>query len=324
MWRNRGTMLSLSDFREKQILFIKTERKSIDKIKFWNDNIKFTRDGKTINQVSCHKVFAVFIIGDISITSEIIKKCGKYGISVHLLSYGLEEYASFAPESEGNYLLRAMQYKANSKKDLTVSKYLVRNKILNQMLQLSKKDSDLNTIFESIDLAKTNKVLLGIEGNVSKMYFSTIFADIGWTKRIPRAKIDINNLLLDIGYYYLFNFIDSLLRSYGFDTFKGFYHKTFFQRKSLTCDVMEPFRVIIDRQLIKSFNLKQINPNDFYCKNGIWQVKKGQSTKYSAIFVNAVLSQKDEIHTYVKRFYRFVINKDDEMPFYKLPGRLKK
>ena len=52
---------------------------------------------------------------------------------------------------------------------------------------------------------------------------------------------------MDIGYTYLFNFIDALLRLYGFDTYLGFYHKEFYQRKSLVCDVVEPFRCIIDK-----------------------------------------------------------------------------
>ena len=56
-----------------------------------------------------------------------------------------------------------------------------------------------------------------------------------------------------------FNCMDSLLRLYGFDTYKGFYHKLFFQRKSLACDVMEPFRCVIDKQILKAFNLGQID-----------------------------------------------------------------
>lgn len=317
-------MLSLPDFKEKQILFIKTERKTKDKIKFWNSNIKFTRDGKTINQVSCYKIFAVFIIGDLSITSEIIKKCGQYGISIHLLDYGLEEYASFAPESEGNYLLRSIQYQTNDENDLLISKNIVHNKAINQISQLTNCSFNSNKIIKAISNAKSNKELLGIEGSLSKIYFGRIFAKMDWKRRVPRARQDINNLLLDIGYFYLFNFIDAILRSYGFDTYKGFYHKLFFQRKSLACDIMEPFRVVIDRQLVKSFNLRQINIKDFSCKNGVWRIKPGRSVEYSTLFMNAILNRKEDIHGYVKGFYRFLLGKEKQMPFFTITKGIKK
>ena len=318
-------MLSLPDFKEKQILFIKTERKTKDKIKFWNNNIKFTRDGKTINQISCHKIFAVFIIGDLSITSEIIKKCGQYGISIHLLDYGLERYASFAPESEGNYLLRSVQYHSSNENDLCISKDIVSNKAINQISQFVDNDGfDTKKIINAIENAKSNKELLGIEGSLSKIYLKRVFAKMLWKRRVPRARNDINNLLLDIGYFYLFNFTDAILRSYGFDTYKGFYHKLFYQRKSLACDIMEPFRPIIDRQLVKSFNLCQINSQDFSIKNGVWQIKQGRSLKYSTIFMNAILDQKGEMHSYIKGFYRFLMRKEKRMPFYKIAKRIKK
>jgi len=46
-------MLSLPDFREKQILFIIPEHGGENKIRLWNDNIRFEVDGKIINQLSC-------------------------------------------------------------------------------------------------------------------------------------------------------------------------------------------------------------------------------------------------------------------------------
>ena len=73
---------------------------------------------------------------------------------------------------------------------------------------------------------------------------------------------------MDIGYTQIFNFIDSILRLYGFDTYKGVYHKLFFARKSLACDIEEPFRSIIDKALLKAHNLNQINPDDFVFEKG--------------------------------------------------------
>jgi len=122
--------------------------------------------------------------------------------------------------------------------------------------------------------------------------------------RKPRCKNDILNLLLDIGYHYLFNFIEANLELYGFDTYCGVYHKFFFQRKSLVCDIIEPFRCIIDRRLRKSFNLNQINPDDFGFKNGQYFIKREFNKKYTKIFLKEILKHKEPIFLYAQTYYR--------------------
>ena len=77
----------------------------------------------------------------------------------------------------------------------------------------------LQGTIKDIQLASDFNSLLGIEGNMAKLYFGTLFQSHNWNGRTPRAKTDITNLLLDIGYTYLFNFVDSLLKLYGFDTY---------------------------------------------------------------------------------------------------------
>ncbi len=84
-------------------------------------------------------------------------------------------------------------------------------------------------------------VLLGVEGSASRIYFKAFFEEFGWRSRCPRAKQDRLNLLLDIGYSQLFYFIETLLHLYGFDVYKGVYHQTFYQRKSLVCDFSRTF-----------------------------------------------------------------------------------
>lgn len=75
-------MLSLPDFKQKQILFINTllhEGKS--SIRLLNENIVYSKDEKIINRISCHKAFAVFIIGDITLTSKLIQQANDFGVS---------------------------------------------------------------------------------------------------------------------------------------------------------------------------------------------------------------------------------------------------
>jgi CRISPR-associated protein Cas1 len=126
-------------------------------------------------------------------------------------------------------------------------------------------------------------------------------------------------VLFDIGYTYLFNFIDAHLRLYGFDTYKGFYHTEFYQRKSLVCDLVEPFRCIIDNTLRKAHNLKQFDLDDFEVKNNKYKLKRGCGKKYSKIFLMAIMGQKENIFTFVQTYYRAVMkNSTEKLPTFKI------
>ncbi len=50
--------------------------------------------------------------------------------------------------------------------------------------------------------------LLGIEGNAARYFFKECFREMNWMGRFPRTKRDINNTLLDMGYTFLFHFIE--------------------------------------------------------------------------------------------------------------------
>lgn len=127
---------------------------------------------------------------------------------------------------------------------------------------------------------------------------------------MPRTKLDITNLLMDIWYSFLYNFIESNLNLYGFDIYKGFYHKLFFERKSLVCDLVEPFRCIIDKQIKKMYNLSQINKDDFILSKGEYKLLLDNRNHYTRLLLNPILEYKEQIFYYVKNYYRAVIKED--------------
>jgi len=319
-------MLSLNDFKEKQILFIRNPENLEARIKFNNDNIVYTKSDGEINQLSCHKILAIFIIGDTSFTSVSIRKAVKFGISVFLMNRNFDTYAAIESKAEGNYFLRMKQYSV--KDEIGIAKNLVKNKLFN-LFSLVEKDkrcgqkindyaSLKKEIADKIKKARNEKELLGIEGNYTKKFFKIYFKELKWYKRMPRVKIDEYNLLLDIGYTFLLNFIDSLLRLYGFDVYKGFYHKLFFKRRSLSCDLIEPFRCIINKQLIKSYRLGQINKKDFKMVNGQYFLSYDKSEKYVKIFFEAIFNKKVEIFNYIYDFYRFIMDSKRNFPYFKI------
>lgn len=149
------------------------------------------------------------------------------------------------------------------------------------------------------------KSLLGVEGTASKRFFPVYFRNLDWQRREPRTKRDINNVLLDIGYTYLFYFVEAMTSLYGFDIYCGFYHTFFYQRKSLICDLVEPFRCIIDRCLRKAHNLGQIDESDFFFKNNQCNLSYKNQGKYTRIFFQEILEYKEDIFRFIQSYYRW-------------------
>lgn len=319
--------MSLPDFSYKQAVFYFSSHEK-SKLRFRADNLIIEdENGKVTLQHSCHRSFALFIIGSISLTHSIIQKAKQFGFPIILLSYNLRPYSYFSNRAEGNFLLRKKQYD-NSEKDLLIAQRIVQQKVANQITLLQKlryrseatnntinkiKSIDLNTIYDDGELR-------GKEGSVSKLFFPAYFNNMDWIRREPRTKRDIPNLLLDIGYTYMFYFVEALVGIYGFDPFCGVYHKFFYQRKSLICDLVEPFRCIIDQRLRKSYNLKQIDEKDFYVKNDQYILLYKKQSKYTKIFMKDILEHKEEIFLWVQSYYRwFMKDKEiDQFPKFEL------
>lgn len=305
--------MSFPDFQYKQIIFYFTGKD--DLLKFRADNIVITdKNNKVKQQHSCHKLFALFIVGNISITSVILAKAKKYGFPIILLSRNFKVNTIFNNMAEGNFILRKKQYSGNID-TLEIAKLLVEQKINNQIRLLKKlryRSEYDNIAIEKLEKlipkqAEDKHILLGMEGNAGRIFFQAYFRQLNWIRREPRTKRDINNLLLDIGYTFIFNFIEALVSLYGFDLYCGVYHTAFYQRKSLVCDLVEPFRSIIDQRLRKAHNLNQINEDDFYCKNNQYYLMYKYQGKYTNLFMKDILDRKKEIFYFIQNYYRWFI-----------------
>ena len=75
-------------------------------------------------------------------------------------------------------------------------------------------------------------------------------------------------------------------------------------RKSLVCDIVEPFRVIIDVQVKKSLNLKQFRKDDFVFHNGAYSLNWNLNKKYVSVFLEAILEYKSDIFCFILSYYR--------------------
>lgn len=103
------------------------------------------------------------------------------------------------------------------------------------------------------------------EGHAAKVYFNAI-----WGLDFTRRNDDFVNGALNYGYAILLACFNRVLTSKGYLTQLGIWHKNEFNEFNLACDLMEPFRILIDRIVF------QINKDDQNFKSkilGIFELK---------------------------------------------------
>ena len=90
------------------------------------------------------------------------------------------------------------------------------------------------------------------EGHAAKVYFNAMFG-----KEFSRSDKSAINAMLDYGYSIILSCINREIVSNGYITQIGLFHNNIFNQFNLGCDIMEPFRTIIDRAV------KKYMPNTF-------------------------------------------------------------
>lgn len=304
------SMFTAPDFSKKQIVFVLFNEG--EKLCFSNDNIVIKDSlGKIKFQCTCYRIFIIFAVGHTSFTTAVIQKAQKFGFFIALMTPGFKLYSVIGAVKEGNTLLKKKQYAYDG---LDIAKKLTKNKIENQCYELQSVRFKSESVKEAISLLKayisnvsetsTLNELMGYEGLASKVYFKNHFNNIPWLGRQPRIKKDYINSVLDIGYTLLFTYIDALLSSFGFDTYCGVMHREFYMRKSLVCDLVEPFRTLIDHEVKKAINLRQIQENDFTVINHQFRLKWSETEKYVRILMKPLIENKESIFCYIQAYYR--------------------
>ena len=268
---------------------------------------------KTLTKLPFQKILALFIIGHIRITTPLIEKCKKFGVALVVMKPSLRPVFFWADSAEGNFLLRQRQY-GFAKDDISVAKIIVENKIRNQLKALCdtrRKDelteqsrTTLQACLSTLPDVTEYNALMGTEGTAAKSFFTAFYQDYDWHQRRPRTKCDALNATLDIGYTILFNYMECFLRMFGFDLYIGIYHRMWFKRKSLVCDIMEPFRPIIDKAVRTAWNRKQFSEKDFQVQKGEYRIRYERNADYCRVFFEALIPYKTEVFKYVQSYYR--------------------
>ena len=159
------------------------------------------------------------------------------------------------------------QTKWNTKQKDELWSLIVKNKIINQSLLLHKiKSNNYDLLMSYVNEVrvgdKTNR-----EAHAAKVYFNSLFTKSFIRNAFIRNENDDINAALNYGYSVLLSNFNKEIINNGYLTQLGIHHKSEFNQFNLACDLMEPFRPIIDnfvyynqtRQFDSNYKLDLIN-----------------------------------------------------------------
>ena len=94
------------------------------------------------------------------------------------------------------------------------------------------------------------------EGHAAKVYFNALFG-----KDFTRSEENITNAALNYGYSIILSAFNREIVAHGYLTQLGIFHDNMFNHFNLSCDLMEPFRILIDRR-VKAMKLTDFSGDE--------------------------------------------------------------
>lgn len=246
-----------------------------------------------VDVIPLRRISQIIVLGNHSLSTLLMSACAKHKISIHMLNYSGIQAGTLSPMNKQYYAVSAHHF--NKHQALTegarlgIAKDLVVTKATNYMtwIKNSYRKGDTQTL-SAIDIliqkarqANTIQQLYGYEGAVHKRCFKRINHSIVSNQRShftstkrQRGGPDKLNALLNFGYYWLATRTSALVKSHGLNPYLSFLHDSNQYYETLIYDIMEVFRVHIDRTILRIINRRQITSEHFYQhQNKGWRLK---------------------------------------------------
>lgn len=170
-------------------------------------------------------------------------------------------------------------------------KSIIESKILKQSELLKKNGLDEYIKLEQYSKEVVDDDLTNREGHAAKVYFNSLFGN-KFNRDDDNNQI---NSLLNYGYTIILSVFNRALVSHGYMTQLGIHHKGPTNPFNLSCDLMEPFRTIIDNYAI-SHRDQELNSNNkidlinLINKKIVYLGKEYYFHNAVDIYINSVLS----------------------------------
>ena len=253
------------------------------------ENVVALREKQVVARYPLHTLLNIVSFSYAGVSPALMGACAQREVGMALCTPRGRFLARVTGESNGNVLLRRMQYRMadDPAQCCEVAKTMILGKLYNARWSIERTRRDhglrvdaeklkdasakLKKLMPEVDSETSSDSLRGLEGVGASAYFG-VFDDMilnnkeafHYHKRSRRPPLDRVNALLSFGYSLLAHDCACALESVGLDAYVGFLHRDRPGRTSLALDLMEELRpCMADRFVLTMINNRVVSPGDF-------------------------------------------------------------
>lgn len=238
-------------------------------------------DGKNKKVIPIDDIDSLFLFGEINFNTRFLDFLAKNNISAHTFNYYGFYNGSFYPReylNSGKVLVAQVQHYRSKSRRLLLAQKLIEGAAFNIARNLkyyNAREADLQTQIDTIEslsfqISKTKAIdeLMGIEGNIRQIYYSSWPAILkekyDFKQRVKHPPDNAINALISFANSMVYTTCLSEIYRTQLSPLVSFLHQPGERRFSLALDLAEIFKPIMaDRVLFKCLNTARIGSNDF-------------------------------------------------------------
>ena len=246
-----------------------------------DNTLEIVYKDNTKKSIPVERVDDIYVMTEFDFNTTLLNFLSQYGINVHFFNYyGFYTGTYYPKESlvSGKLLIKQVESYTNKEKKKKIAKAFIEAasyNIYRNLTYYNNRGKDLSDYMKEIEFLRTQipltkdvQELMGIEGNIRKIYYNTwniiINQDIAFEKRVKNPPDNAINSLISYVNTIIYTRVLSEIYKTQLNPTISYLHEPSERRFSLCLDIAEIFKPIIgDRLIFSMLNKKQITEKDF-------------------------------------------------------------
>lgn len=246
-----------------------------------DNTLEIVYKDNTKKSIPIERVSDIYVMTEFDFNTSLMNFLGRYGINVHFFNYYGFYTGSYYPKESlvsGKLIVKQVEHYSNKKQRLEIAKAFIEAasyNIYRNLTYYNNRGKDLIAHMKEIEYFRTQikickdvQELMGIEGNIRKVYYDCwniiINQEIAFEKRVKNPPDNAINSLISYVNTIIYTRVLSEIYKTQLNPTISYLHEPSEKRFSLCLDISEIFKPIIgDRLIFSMLNKMQITENDF-------------------------------------------------------------
>lgn len=233
----------------------------------------------------------IYLFGEADLNTKCLNYLGQNKVAIHFFNYYGFYTGSFYPKEtniSGNVLIKQVEFYQNIEKRLEIAKEIIKSasdNIFRNLRYYNGRGKDVKNQMElikslqnEIEKAQNINELMGVEGNIRKIYYSTwnilVNQEIEFEKRVKRPPDNMINTLISFINSLMYTTCLSEIYKTQLNPTISYLHSAGDRRFSLCLDISEIFKpLVVDRLIFSLLNKNIITEEDFEKDSNYYYLK---------------------------------------------------